>query len=239
MSGTRGVYAIINVLDGKKYVGSASLSIEKRWNDHRRDLRQGKHHSRYLQRAWVKYGESAFQFQILAICDPDRCVKTEQLWIDCFRAADPEFGYNMSPTAGSTLGTKHRPESIDKMRKAKRGHKQSEEWVARRAASMINRGTPRKSVKHTAEHRANNSAAHKGIVFSDEHRSNLSAKARKRYEASRVEFRGEKRNLKEICEELGMRYRTVWSRINNSCWSVEAALTTPIKMAGGGAEEGT
>lgn len=243
MNRQTGVYAIINMIDGKKYVGSASLSIDKRWNDHRRDLGNGRHHSVHLQRAWDKYGKSAFSFQVLAFCKADMCVRLEQLWIDCFRAADRRHGYNIAPIAGSTRGKLHTEEAIEKMRKAHRGHKQSAEWVSKRALSMKNRGTKRKSPPpRTHEHRMNLSAAMKGKVFSGEHCRNLSIKAKRRYESNSVEFMGEKRNLKEICEELGMRYRTVWSRIKKSGWSVEDALTVPIGvqrvMAGGEGSEG-
>lgn len=33
-----------------------------RWKDHLRLLRLNKHHSQYLQNAWNKYGENAFEY---------------------------------------------------------------------------------------------------------------------------------------------------------------------------------
>lgn len=48
-----GIYEIVNTINGKRYVGSA-VSLKRRWVDHRRDLRAGKHHSRHLQNAWAK-----------------------------------------------------------------------------------------------------------------------------------------------------------------------------------------
>lgn len=243
MNHKTGVYAIINLIDGKKYVGSASRSIYKRWDDHRRDLANGRHHSIHLQRAWDKYGEVAFVFQVVAICNPDMCLRLEQLWINCFRTADRQYGYNMSPTAGSTRGKMHTEEAIERMRNAHRGHKQSAEWVSKRVSSMRNRGTKRKSPPaRSYEHRMNLSAAMKGKIFSDEHRRNLSLQAKKRYESNSVEFMGENRNLKEICKERGLPYKTVWSRIKKAGWSVYEALTVPIGgqriMAGGGGSEG-
>jgi group I intron endonuclease len=56
-----GVYQILCVPTGKAYVGSA-VNLAKRWQEHRWMLRRGQHHSQYLQRAWDKYGETAFAF---------------------------------------------------------------------------------------------------------------------------------------------------------------------------------
>ena len=51
-----GVYKIRNLIDGKVDIGS-SANVKARWYAHRYELRLGTHHSRYLQRAWDKYGE--------------------------------------------------------------------------------------------------------------------------------------------------------------------------------------
>jgi len=61
------VYAIVNTVNGSKYIGS-TLSPKSRWGTHKRLLRKGKHHSFILQKAWHKYGEAAFRFDILLIC---------------------------------------------------------------------------------------------------------------------------------------------------------------------------
>jgi group I intron endonuclease len=235
MSRKTGVYVIANRIDGKKYVGSASASIVKRWNDHRRDLTNGRHHSVHLQRAWDKHGESAFSFQVLVFCDPKQCVALEQLWMNCFRASERKHGYNISPTAGSTRGKLHTEASIEKMRQAHRGKKQSAEWVSKRAASMRNRGTKRKSPPaRSQEHRNNLSSALKGKPVSDDHRKKLACRANERYADKRVMVNGEFRNLKSVCLEVGLKYTTVWARIKKG-WTVESAIST---MAGGGAEGG-
>lgn len=45
----------------------------------------------------------------------------------------------------------------------------------------------------------------------------------------RVAFDGKTMPLKEWARELDVNYGTLWSRINDSGWSVERALTTPIR----------
>src|SRR5438128_6005641 len=48
------IYQIRHTESGKVYVGSA-INPRQRWGMHLKDLRKGAHHSRYLQRAWIKY----------------------------------------------------------------------------------------------------------------------------------------------------------------------------------------
>lgn len=58
------IYKIINKENNKFYIGS-SFNIEKRKNAHFNALRNGKHHSIHLQRAYNKYGEKAFVFTVV------------------------------------------------------------------------------------------------------------------------------------------------------------------------------
>ena len=63
-----GIYAIVNTVNGKRYVGSAKR-FRTRWNAHRAALNKGLHHSRHLQSAWNKYGAEAFVFTIIEFCE--------------------------------------------------------------------------------------------------------------------------------------------------------------------------
>ena len=58
------IYKIINNVNDKFYVGS-TVNIEQRKTRHFKDLKEGKHHSVYLQRAYDKYGETSFSFIII------------------------------------------------------------------------------------------------------------------------------------------------------------------------------
>jgi len=109
MKGT-GVYSITNKVNGKRYVGSASISFRKRWKEHIRQMSGGIHHSKPLQRAWNKYGEDNFVFEVLATCPKEYCIKLEQWFIDNLK---PE--YNINPTAGSRLGAKVSEEERKRM----------------------------------------------------------------------------------------------------------------------------
>lgn len=186
ISETRGgIYAIRNLVTQKKYVGSA-ICIGKRLKQHTRSLARGKHHSVKLQRAWDKYGASAFEFVVLAIVDePAMLLTHEQAWIDFLDSA--ASGYNMTATAGSLLGFKHTTETRQRMSEAHTGLVRSDEHrvnlsiansgkkmsdEARQKMREAKLGKPRGP--HSAEHRARISEAHKGVPLSAEHRAALS-----------------------------------------------------------------
>jgi group I intron endonuclease len=124
LRGVIGVYAIRNKTTGKAYVGSAAKSMKGRWGDHRKTLRKGEHRSRYLQRAWNKYGEKDFEFVVLEECPAELCVEREQHWIDKLKAANSKTGYNMSPTAGSNLGAKYGPLSEEHRKRIGNFHRE-------------------------------------------------------------------------------------------------------------------
>jgi group I intron endonuclease len=99
---TTGVYAIVNTVNWKTYVGSAAgRGIRHRWEQHRSDIKHGKHHSSYLQRAWGKYGPDAFKFVVIEECAPEDCLMREQFWLDKLAPA-----YNTCKVAGSCRGVK-------------------------------------------------------------------------------------------------------------------------------------
>lgn len=77
-----GVYQIRNIGNNDLYVGSTTISFKSRWSGHRRLLRSNKHHSIHLQRAWNKYGEESFVFEVLTTCPQEYCPKLEQWFLD-------------------------------------------------------------------------------------------------------------------------------------------------------------
>ena len=107
-----GVYRITHVASGRCYIGSAA-DLARRWKRHRLDLARGGHHSPYLQRAWTKYGDHAFSFEVLEQCDPAHLIVREQQWMDALR---PKF--NVLPTAGSMLGAKRGAAFCERMSEA-------------------------------------------------------------------------------------------------------------------------
>lgn len=147
------IYAIRNIFNQKVYVGSA-INYEDRWRRHEYSLRDGKHHSRHLQRSWNKYGKDNFVFEILEIVpEKEKLLETEQKWIDHHKSFDREFGYNISPTAGSSLGVKHSKEMRERVSRAVKGRKLSDEAKKNISKSKMGEKNPMFRYKYTKEQR--------------------------------------------------------------------------------------
>lgn len=143
-----GIYEVLNAVNGKRYVGS-SINLAQRWRRHRKSLRKGDHHSLKLQRAWNKYGEAAFLFQVIEyVEDKEKLIEREQNYID---GLCPQ--YNIMALAGSNLGHKFSIESRNRLSTARKG---------------------RKMPPFTEEHKLNISKAKKGTKASDETKRKMS-----------------------------------------------------------------
>lgn len=174
-----GIYAIRNIINGKRYVGQSS-NMKERARRHFEMLRDGAHHCAPLQRSYAKHGRESFVHEVLELCDIERLTECEQYWMDFYRT---EGLYNLAPAAGSNVGYKHTAETRAKFSAAKTGLKQSEEGKARRRASFTEdrRGISRKNGLssadrlRSAEHRALISAATLGVPRPEDVRSKISA----------------------------------------------------------------
>lgn len=147
-----GIYRIVCLTSAKFYIGSA-INLRKRWSEHRNGLKRGDHGNQKLQRAWNKYGEQSFTFEVIEFVLPPFLLEREQHWLDKLHAV--KEGFNMAPTAGSTLGREFSPEAKEKIRLAHLGRKHTEEARRNMAKSRI--GT-----KRNAETRAKMGAAQLG-----------------------------------------------------------------------------
>ena len=128
-----GIYGIINVRNGKIYVGSA-IDFQKRRRVHSCELSKGVHHSRYLQRAY-KLSPQDFQWEIIEfVSDKSKLVEREQFWMDFYRCYHRDFGYNSNPIATSCAGLKHPPEYGEAISRRQKGVKWSDERKARTKA---------------------------------------------------------------------------------------------------------
>ena len=62
---TRGIYAIVNTVTGRMYIGKSSLRFPERWCMHRGDLNRGVHWNKELQKDWTLYGSDIFEFRVI------------------------------------------------------------------------------------------------------------------------------------------------------------------------------
>lgn len=113
MEKSSGVYKITCVPTAKVYVGS-SINIRKRRNQHLSLLRNHKHPNEYLQRAFIKYGEKAFTFEVLLHCGPELLLLKEEEQIKKFDSFQSGFNLLEIPTGG-VLGLKHTDAAKAKM----------------------------------------------------------------------------------------------------------------------------
>lgn len=111
-----GIYRIVNIKNGKFYLGS-SKNIKKRWYQHKSHLRGNTHHSIHLQRAWNKYGEESFKFEIMY--ETKNLQEEEQKLLDELKPWDPSIGYNVSKyQSGGDLISYH--PNIEEIKQKKR-----------------------------------------------------------------------------------------------------------------------
>lgn len=103
------IYRWVNKKNGNTYVGSSVTMSVRMYTYY--SLRYLAKSNRPIDRALLKYGFSNFRLEILEYCDKNNALVREQYYMDLLK---PE--YNIVEIAGSTLGYKHTPESLAKMR---------------------------------------------------------------------------------------------------------------------------
>jgi len=196
-----GIYKITNTINGNTYIGS-SINIHRRFVQHRHLLNHNKHDSKHLQNAWNKYGEQAFVFETVLLCDKDYTIYFEQLLLDYLCPI-----YNTAKNATRpTLGLKRSEETRRKISEANKMRPPiSEETRRKRSESMMGKkfdkdfgqrvrermlGThPTKESRRkmseaqhkrfkeypvTGETRRKIGEAHKGVPLSEEHKRKMS-----------------------------------------------------------------
>ena len=147
------IYKIRNVVNEHYYIGSTVDSRKRFWS-HRKDLRLGQHVCVHLQRAWNKYGEDCFKFEIVEQLDSrEALLPAEQKWLDEHFGA--RYCYNSAAHADAPMRDAS-PEM--------RAH-----LAAKTKAWLEREGHPRQGHKCTPEEIAHSSANRKGKHAGPEH----------------------------------------------------------------------
>ena len=191
---TCGIYMIQNKVNGKIYIGQ-SVNIEKRWKNHKSELRGNHHDNEHLQHAWNKYGEDNFEFTVICECDENQLNAREEYYIFELMSYDRRVGYNRTYGGGSGLPTEEtrqkrseiqkirmsNPEIRKKISEANKGEKNY--WYGKHLPEEARKkmSEVRKGKHHSEETKRKISEAHKGEKavwygkhFSEEHRKKLS-----------------------------------------------------------------
>lgn len=114
------IYSITCTVNDKCYIGK-TVNLNRRWREHLNMLRNNKHHSQKLQRAWNKYGEDKFVFEIVEYCHMGFREAIEEYWINDIYDSYKN-GYNSHPySIGNASGWKHTQKAKDSMSLSKKG----------------------------------------------------------------------------------------------------------------------
>lgn len=194
-----GVYEILNIVNGKRYVGS-SKNLAKRIKEHKSSLRKGSHHAIKLQRSWSKYGEDSFLFKVIELCDPDDRIPREQHHMDI---GSP---LNSNPRAKNAEGFQHSEESKERRSAMlKERYRNDPEYAER--FRLLSAGVPK-----TDSFKRKMSDRQKGVPKSDSQIINMS-KARavlsERQVLEIIEMRRSGMSIAKICESTGLGYKSV------------------------------
>lgn len=111
-----GIYQIVNRQNNKIYIGG-TLDLRERLANHISELRNNRHHSIYLQRAFNKYGIDSFYFEILELCEPDWNIieKLEQGYFEKYRETFVKNTYNILNISNRGFSKNHSEETILKI----------------------------------------------------------------------------------------------------------------------------
>jgi group I intron endonuclease len=164
MSKRPGIYTITNTVTLTVYVGSTNNFVRRR-QEHRGELRAGRHVNPYLQSAWNKYGEECFKFELIEDCSSDLLYEREQYHLDLLQSVSGLNFYNVSPiTKGSvmslaerlkmserhkgnvyTLGMRHSDAAKTAISVARTGVKKSPETIERMRLASLKREAAKRS----------------------------------------------------------------------------------------------
>jgi len=88
------IYEFLNTVNQKRYIGKTMNKVKRR-QDHFRSLRRGTHYNTHLQKAWNKYGEEFFQWNLLEECIGwSATLERERYYIELYQSNNPNYGYN-------------------------------------------------------------------------------------------------------------------------------------------------
>lgn len=168
------VYLVTNKINGKRYVGQTSQSLQRRWNRHKSPMNHRR--SSYLFNVICKYGANVFEVKPLVIVGTKQEMDYyEQELIKIWDLRNPNKGYNLTDGGGGMLGFKLSEETKQKMSQ----HVKSEQHCLR--ISEAKKGNKsRLGMSHTEETKIKMSKAALGRVFSKEHRRNLTLAQQRR-----------------------------------------------------------
>jgi len=199
-----GIYQIKNIITNDIYIGSCS-NYNVRKGSHLCILRQNKHHSVILQRAFNKYKEENFVFKLIEeLPDNTKLIEREQYYIDLLKPK-----YNICPTAGSNLNRIFTDVHKQNLSKSLNGKVRTQEQ--KEYQSKIKLGKT-----HTIETKnkvSNIVNTLKGSRICDKINSEQILKF---IEIANMDSKV--KTIKQICKENDFNYRSILKFVSNNTW---------------------
>jgi len=165
-----GIYCILNTVNGKFYIGSTT-NLWRRYKNHFNDLSKNQHHSVYLQRAFNKYGNEAFEFHVLEVVEKEEGIYLiEQKYLDFLKPYNRQIGYNVENHV--SIRSK---ETIAKIVATRKANGNSEKFQKH----LDSLSEKKKGVKLSPETKAKISISQKNKTRSESHKKNNGLAIRK------------------------------------------------------------
>lgn len=88
-----GIYKITCLLNGVCYIGQ-SVDLTRRVRQHKTDLKNNRHHNKYLQNLFNKYKSDNFSFDVIELCDISQLDERERYWIAYYGGVESKANCN-------------------------------------------------------------------------------------------------------------------------------------------------
>jgi group I intron endonuclease len=157
-----GVYWILNLVNGKVYIGS-SVDVENRLQNHKKDLIAGNHRNPYLQRAWDKQPDSTlWNFEILEeVVDEIWLRARESAWILRLQSHLRDTGYNAAQNGWDGGTWPGQVEACRAAGKKRVGTEKFDRWKNSRVGAIVFEETRAKSRDSLARRKSRGEEIHK------------------------------------------------------------------------------
>jgi group I intron endonuclease len=169
-----GIYIITCLINNKHYIGK-SINCQKRIRNHKKSLIKGNHHTFHLQRAWNKYGEQNFIFEILEEYPTEYLSSMECYWVNMLNSTDRKYGYNLF-VPNPSGGWKIQDETRNRYSKAKSGIKLSEETKKKLSIANSNKKLTFKELENLMEGGRNYRKTEEYIKFLEKRKERVGLK---------------------------------------------------------------
>ena len=161
------VYLIVNLLNGKMYVGQTVQPLEVRFDQHSRA-------DTVIGNAIRHYSKKNFRYGVIKSCaSKAELDKWEKFFIAALRCKAPN-GYNLTDGGEGAVGLKRTPEHNAKIAAAQKGKHLPPETCAKISLAVSGENNPNYGKPMSDEHRAKIAAAHVGKRHTNEARARMS-----------------------------------------------------------------